>query len=375
MKGNKHKTIAYIIGALLGLLIFLIALNLGLFNHRYSAYIVLSGSMEPEIKTGSISLVASQKYYKVGDVVSYAQNGDFKNPVTHRIVSFSYPTGHLNDPHFTVKGDANKTNDPADITQNNIIGKVIFSLPYAGYAANFSKEPKGFLILVVIPATIIVYEELKVIKREILARVKFSSPIPKLSIIIPLTGTLLIIIATTNSYFMDKVNSLGNVLGAATSWITKEAGSENPASLYFDPSSSSLPPNVNLKLMLDPKGYKIGFVRVEINFDKTKVNLATEVNTTNFLGNVILKTSMNDANNSGRIIIILGIKPEDVANASANNFEIANFDITEINGGAPTDIIIIDSGVQIVDLNTQVVPFISSKAIVNFVMPTMVGSI
>ncbi|MBI1863646.1 hypothetical protein HYS03_00305 [Candidatus Woesebacteria bacterium] len=104
----------------------------------------------------------------------------------------------------------------------------------------------------------------------------------------------------------------------------------NPVSLSFLPSSVSLPPDGTLRLMMDAKTYKIGFVKVEIDFDNSKVNLASEVIPTTTLKKVISLTSLANANATGKIVAILGIDPNDVANAPTGAFELANFKITPV---------------------------------------------
>ncbi len=113
--------------------------------------------MQPAIKVGS--LVVSQKAtdYKVGDVIT------FKNapaPTTHRIKSIANET-------YTTKGDANESADTEPVRKEQILGKVVLSLPYFGYPVGFAKTKEGFIGLIVIPATIIVYSEILNIKKEV----------------------------------------------------------------------------------------------------------------------------------------------------------------------------------------------------------------
>src|SRR4030066_1289295 len=47
-------------------------------------YIIYSGSMQPSIKTGSITINISDTSYEIGDVIVFGANS--KDVVTHRIV-------------------------------------------------------------------------------------------------------------------------------------------------------------------------------------------------------------------------------------------------------------------------------------------------
>ena len=98
----------------------------------YSALIVLSGSMEPTIKTGEVIVIHAQKDYKIKDVLTYREGGIL---VTHRIVDETETT-------YTTRGDANNTDDPP-IKKTQAIGKTIFHIPYLGKAILFVQSPIG----------------------------------------------------------------------------------------------------------------------------------------------------------------------------------------------------------------------------------------
>lgn len=128
-------------------------------------FVVQSGSMEPAIKTGSVVFVKPQADYKVGDIVTFKQsaNADIKNPsltITHRIAAVD------DQGVFTTKGDANNIEDMNKLAKDMVLGRVLFGLPYLGYPVGFVKTQTGFILLVVVPATIFVYSELQNIKKE-----------------------------------------------------------------------------------------------------------------------------------------------------------------------------------------------------------------
>jgi signal peptidase I len=132
-------------------------------------FVVQSGSMEPAIRTGSVVLVKSYKDYKVGDIVTYksAPDANILNPnltITHRVVSVNEAK---NETTYTTKGDANNASDMKQPSKELILGKVVFSIPYLGYPIGFVKTQTGFVLLIVIPGTIIVYSEIMNIREEI----------------------------------------------------------------------------------------------------------------------------------------------------------------------------------------------------------------
>jgi len=123
---------------------------------NYQIKIVQSGSMEPDIKVGSIVVIKPNASYTVGDVVTFGKDTKKDVPTTHRIVSSRAVDGVL---LFTTKGDANEDNDTTEIRQSDIHGKVLFDVPFFGYIIDFARKPLGFAILIILPALIVIFDE------------------------------------------------------------------------------------------------------------------------------------------------------------------------------------------------------------------------
>lgn len=101
-------------------------------------YIVLSGSMEPSIPTGSVIFVQTREIFvQPGDVILYT--GSAGN-VTHRVVK------DQNEVYLT-KGDANSTCDSLPVKKEQIKGKVLFHIPGLGYVVLFFRTSKGICLL------------------------------------------------------------------------------------------------------------------------------------------------------------------------------------------------------------------------------------
>jgi signal peptidase len=124
---------------------------------------VLSGSMEPTIKTGSVIFIKAQADYKIGDVITFALN-DVKIPVTHRIKEMQVNSGV---PYYVTKGDANNGPDQNLVPRDKVIGRVLFSVPFVGYAVEFIKKPIGFLVVILIPVAMIIIDRAIKIKEEL----------------------------------------------------------------------------------------------------------------------------------------------------------------------------------------------------------------
>lgn len=108
-------------------------------------YIVLSGSMEPAYHIGSLVYVdpVEADALEEGDVITFLLTGD--TMATHRIVEV---IGSGEDVQFRTKGDANDTEDGSLVRASDVIGKVIFSIPYLGFAASFIQTAAGRAALI-----------------------------------------------------------------------------------------------------------------------------------------------------------------------------------------------------------------------------------
>jgi len=158
------KIIYYIVVLAIFLMAVLMIASIFPITGNYELRVVQSGSMEPAIKTGSVAVIKPSDDYQVGDVITFGDVYKSETPITHRIVDIKVIEG---DYYYITKGDANDDNDPKDVPKEDVIGKVLFSLPYAGYVVQEARKPFGFAILIIIPGVIIVYDESKKIWKEI----------------------------------------------------------------------------------------------------------------------------------------------------------------------------------------------------------------
>lgn len=134
----------------------------------FRLFVVQSGSMEPAIHTKSLVAVVPRGEYQVGDIITFRSdpNMDLNNPrasITHRIQSIN-KEGTIS---YSTKGDANNSADVTPVTQDQVVGKVRLTLPWLGYPVGFAKTQVGFIVLVIIPATLIIYSEIITIVKEI----------------------------------------------------------------------------------------------------------------------------------------------------------------------------------------------------------------
>ncbi len=158
------KIIYYIVIAFIGLVAVLLVVSVFPITGNFKVKIVQSGSMQPAIKMGSIVVVKPVVDYKIGDVVTFGRATKLNEPITHRIYDIKVVGG---EPRYITKGDANNAPDQREISQREIIGKVLFDIPYLGYVVDFAQKPIGFSLIIIIPALVIIFDEARKIYNEI----------------------------------------------------------------------------------------------------------------------------------------------------------------------------------------------------------------
>ncbi|NLZ39171.1 MAG: signal peptidase I [Firmicutes bacterium] len=126
----------------------------------YQMYIVLGGSMSPTFEAGSLAFLkpVSPAEIKEGDIITYRSPFDPDNITTHRVMEVHYEDNQYS---FTTRGDANDVDDANPVLAGDVIGKVHFTIPYAGYLMNFGRSKSGLLALVIIPGLLIIIFEVR----------------------------------------------------------------------------------------------------------------------------------------------------------------------------------------------------------------------
>nr|WP_138919799.1 signal peptidase I [Lentibacillus jeotgali] len=122
-----------------------------IFGYQFKT--VLSGSMEPEIQTGSIISIekgGDMKRFEKGDVITYRTPEDML--VTHRIAEV------IGDgEQYITKGDNNEGADLDPILAQNVVGKYTgFTVPYIGYVMNFANTSQGAALMLILPGLLLV---------------------------------------------------------------------------------------------------------------------------------------------------------------------------------------------------------------------------
>lgn len=163
---NKLKLVMRILSNTLTLLLFLLLLTMifivisskasggepEIFGNQLKT--VLSGSMEPTFKTGSIIAVKAVEdptTIKKDDVITYVQeDGSF---VTHRVIEV---IKNGENTMFQTKGDNNEDLDSQPVLAQNVSAVYTgITIPYLGYLIDFAKSSKGTAMLLIIPGILL----------------------------------------------------------------------------------------------------------------------------------------------------------------------------------------------------------------------------
>lgn len=119
----------------------------------YRMYSVLSGSMTPVYPKGSLVIVriTDPKEIKVGDDITFYNPGSEQDIWTHRVIDVIDNYGN-NGVCFKTQGVANSQEDPFITIGGNVVGVVVFSIPYAGYVFEFIQHNTLISIVIIILA-------------------------------------------------------------------------------------------------------------------------------------------------------------------------------------------------------------------------------
>ena len=134
-KTNKTNSVIYLFGVVL-------IVSFGLFVagvFKYRPVAILTYSMEPIFTRGDAVIV--EKLYddeknklKKGDIIQYQVD---KTVVVHRIIKVKKED---NKKVYILKGDNNNAKDPKPVYMEQIMGKVLFSIPKVGYPSVWLSE-------------------------------------------------------------------------------------------------------------------------------------------------------------------------------------------------------------------------------------------
>lgn len=121
----------------------------------FATAVVISGSMEPTIAVNDLVVIHKQAEYAEGDIVTYRTE---TLPVTHRILTRT--VGEDGTVHLVTAGDYTQSPDKQELTEADVVGRVIAILPQFGAIQAFLQRPLGFVLITVLLAVLILLPDL-----------------------------------------------------------------------------------------------------------------------------------------------------------------------------------------------------------------------
>jgi signal peptidase len=120
--------------------------------------VVTSESMVHALQPGDLLVLQGRaaEDIAVGDIVVYEDDWYTDAPIVHRVVEIQLLDGTY---YFFTRGDANHANDIGNRTIDEIIGVVVYKIPYLGHVSLFLRSPPGYLFIALVFIVIIILPE------------------------------------------------------------------------------------------------------------------------------------------------------------------------------------------------------------------------
>lgn len=109
--------------------------------------VVLSGSMEPVLHTGDVSVASSIAPLdaRPGDIVTFRDPDNAERLITHRVRAMHVQGDAV---VFRTRGDANNVSERWRVPANGEIGRVIYRIPKLGWVLAYARSKGLFMLLI-----------------------------------------------------------------------------------------------------------------------------------------------------------------------------------------------------------------------------------
>ena len=107
---------------------------------------VLSGSMEPALGTGDVSVVRSIAPLdaRPGDIVTFRDPDDAERLITHRVRTMHAQGDAVT---FVTRGDTNNVSERWRVAASGEIGRVVYRIPELGWVLMYARSKGLFVVL------------------------------------------------------------------------------------------------------------------------------------------------------------------------------------------------------------------------------------
>ena len=142
----KEFLVTTLLVSIVGLAVFVITVHSFL---GWEFNTVASSSMSPNLKVGDLVIVkpVESQTIQAGNIIVFSSSWD-ERLICHRVVAVTEQIPKC----FQTKGDANEAPDPFTVPSQDVIGRVLWQIPWLGYIIPFLQSPPGILSLAAIPS-------------------------------------------------------------------------------------------------------------------------------------------------------------------------------------------------------------------------------
>ena len=169
------KIIKDILIVVVGVLAIWIGLQVA-FGTENPFYVVASGSMIPVLEVYDVLVVQGHDPFEeveIGDIIVFNRPSDHNRVIVHRVVSIIDEDPKI----IRTQGDANPASIPGTdfpISEEEYIGKVVYTLPQVGYVTQLLKPPTNYIIIVIVIGVMIIKQMMGKKKKEKITDLNFQ---------------------------------------------------------------------------------------------------------------------------------------------------------------------------------------------------------
>ncbi len=169
------KIIKDILIVVVGVLAIWIVLQVA-FGTENPFYVVASGSMIPVLEVYDVLVVQGHDPFEeveIGDIIVFNRPSDHNRVIVHRVVSIIDEDPKI----IRTQGDANPASIPGTdfpISEEEYIGKVVYTLPQVGYVTQLLKPPTNYIIIAIVIGVMIIKQMMGKKKKEEITDLNFQ---------------------------------------------------------------------------------------------------------------------------------------------------------------------------------------------------------
>ena len=145
----NQKTLVFLCGTLTSVSAIFLAQSL--LPMPVPFFVVISDSMVPAIQAGDVVVLENVQPQEigVGDVIAFKPEvKTVADTLVHRVTGVVF--GEDGTLIYTTKGDANQQEDSFKVGYDDVVGRVLFKIPYVGQAFFIFTNPLVLLLVVIL---------------------------------------------------------------------------------------------------------------------------------------------------------------------------------------------------------------------------------